>query len=144
MRRECKRGTAIAAIGYMGAVVGCAVAPPSGPSVMALPPRGKSLTAFQQEDAQCRYHASATIRGTTQTGRAFVNAGEYDLQQHYDIAYTQCMYSRGDTVRAPPIDYAALAWPYPYPWYGPDFFATNFVVFGGSSFHHGFHHGGRH
>ena len=32
----------------------CAVAPPTGPSVMALPPQGKSFEQFQQDDATCQ------------------------------------------------------------------------------------------
>lgn len=39
----------------------CAVAPPSGPSVMALPPKDKSLADFQKDDMSCRQYASAQI-----------------------------------------------------------------------------------
>jgi len=39
------------------AVSGCAVAPPSGPRVMALPGPGKNFGVFQQEDAMCRQFA---------------------------------------------------------------------------------------
>ncbi|MBK1657540.1 glycine zipper family protein [Paracraurococcus ruber] len=39
----------------------CAVAPPSGPSVLALPAKGKDLGQFQAEDAQCRTYAQAQI-----------------------------------------------------------------------------------
>ncbi len=42
----------------------CAVAPPSGPSVMALPAKDKTFEAFQQDDAVCRGFA------TQQTGGA--------------------------------------------------------------------------
>src|SRR4051812_46808686 len=40
----------------------CTVAPPTGPSVLALPPEGKDLARFQQEDGSCRQYASAQIR----------------------------------------------------------------------------------
>jgi len=40
---------------------GCAVAPPAGPDVMALPGKGKSFQAFQADDATCRHYASAQI-----------------------------------------------------------------------------------
>jgi len=40
------------------AMSGCAVAPPSGPRVMALPGPGKDFATFQQEDAMCRQFAS--------------------------------------------------------------------------------------
>jgi hypothetical protein len=39
------------------ALTGCAVMPPSGPSVVALPPSGKPLAQFQQEDYACRDYA---------------------------------------------------------------------------------------
>lgn len=39
------------------ALTGCAVMPPSGPSVVALPPSGKPLNVFQQEDYACRDYA---------------------------------------------------------------------------------------
>ena len=38
-----------------------------------------------------------------------------DVQARYDTAYTQCMYSKGDTVRSAPSGYAAG---YGYPGYG--------------------------
>lgn len=43
------------------ALSACAVAPPSGPSVMALPAQGKSFEQFQQDDATCQQYASARI-----------------------------------------------------------------------------------
>jgi hypothetical protein len=39
----------------------CAVAPPTGPSAMALPGQNKNFEAFQQDDASCRQYASASI-----------------------------------------------------------------------------------
>jgi hypothetical protein len=139
----------IGVLGGVGAVGTCAVVPPSGPTVMALPPQGKCLAVFQQEDGQCRNYATATIgyaqpgqAGTHTTvgsaavgtvlgaaagsaiGAAAGNAGAgaaiggatgllsgaavgannaaasaYDLQTRYNIAYTQCIYSLGDTVQ---------------------------------------------
>lgn len=43
------------------ALSACAVAPPTGPSVMALPAKGKSFEQFQQDDANCQQYASARI-----------------------------------------------------------------------------------
>jgi len=43
------------------ALAGCAVAPPTGPDVMALPGKDKSLEAFQADDVACRQYASAQI-----------------------------------------------------------------------------------
>ena len=49
------------------ALSGCAVAPPVGPSVMALPAQGKSFEQFQQDDASCQQYASSRIdNGTPQ------------------------------------------------------------------------------
>jgi hypothetical protein len=39
------------------ALTGCAVMPPDGPSVVALPPNGKPMSVFQQEDYACRNYA---------------------------------------------------------------------------------------
>jgi len=39
------------------ALCACVVAPPPGPTVMALPGQGKNLEAFQQDDAVCRQYA---------------------------------------------------------------------------------------
>ena len=50
-------------IALLGALAlgACAVAPPTGPSVMALPAQGKSFEQFQQDDAVCKQFASAQI-----------------------------------------------------------------------------------
>ncbi|HLI10369.1 MAG TPA: glycine zipper family protein [Alphaproteobacteria bacterium] len=39
----------------------CAVTPPTGPSVMALPAKGKTFAEFQQDDAACQQFAAASI-----------------------------------------------------------------------------------
>ncbi len=39
----------------------CTVAPPSGPTLMALPPQGKDLQQFQGEDYRCRDYAQSTL-----------------------------------------------------------------------------------
>src|SRR5271156_1006391 len=63
---NCKMARAISALGVVSvlALSACAVAPPQGPSVMALPQQGKPFEAFQQDDAICRGFA------TQQTGGA--------------------------------------------------------------------------
>jgi len=43
----------------------CAVGPPPGPSVAALPGKDKSLEAFQQDDAACRTYAAQTLGGVS-------------------------------------------------------------------------------
>jgi hypothetical protein len=45
----------------------CAIAPPSGPSVMALPTEGKTFEQFQADDAACQQYAAGRIgNGTPQ------------------------------------------------------------------------------
>jgi len=39
----------------------CAVAPPTDPAVLALPPEGKDLAHFQQEYTACRRYAQQQI-----------------------------------------------------------------------------------
>lgn len=51
------------ALATLAALGGCALAPPTGPMVLAMPPQGKDLARFQQEDAACRQYASAQIGG---------------------------------------------------------------------------------
>jgi outer membrane lipoprotein SlyB len=53
-------GRAAAILGVL-ALGGCAVVPPTGPAVMALPGKGKSFEAFQADDTACRQYASAQI-----------------------------------------------------------------------------------
>ncbi len=39
----------------------CAVPPPNGPTIMALPPQGKDYAQFQREDGTCQQNAAAAI-----------------------------------------------------------------------------------
>lgn len=186
---------AIPLTGLLSALVlsACTVAPPSGPSVMALPPEGKSFAVFQQEDMQCRMYASQVTGGASPAaaasnaavssavvgtalgaaaGAAIGSTGgqmgagaaiggatgllagsaigasnaQYsaaNLQGRYDMAYTQCMYAKGNTVQSAPgyvsgypatyPGYAYPAYPYPYPYYsGP-----GVVIGGGWGWHPG-------
>ena len=52
----------------------CAVAPPPGPSVMALPGQGKSFEAFQQDDAACRQYAFQQTGGASPSAAAAQSA----------------------------------------------------------------------
>jgi hypothetical protein len=161
------------------ALTACAVAPPSGPRVMALPGAGKDFGTFQQEDSICRQFASGQSGGTASAQAATNNAvgtavagtivgagvgaalgslsgqmgagaaiggaagalvggsagasgaqlSAADLQQRYDMSYTQCMYAHGDSVQSPPGFYGA-AGPGPYPYYGPGYVSGPSVVVG--------------
>ena len=48
----------------------CTVAPPTGPTVLAVPNQGKDMQTFQAEDLSCRNYAAAQIGGTTPAGAA--------------------------------------------------------------------------
>ncbi|WP_135467974.1 glycine zipper family protein [Crenalkalicoccus roseus] len=55
----------IAALLALAGLSACAVAPPAGPTVLAMPPAGKDLGRFQQEDFGCRNYAMAVIGGAS-------------------------------------------------------------------------------
>jgi hypothetical protein len=109
-----------AILGLVGALglTACAAAavPPSGPTVLVLPPEGKGLGRFQQEDANCRNHASSQIGSTIGTNTARVSS--YALQRRYDVAYVQCMAASGNRLQPPPpVGYYYSPYGYSYPWY---------------------------
>lgn len=58
MTRSAPAAPLLAAL--LGGVLlaGCTVRPPTGPTVLALPPDGKDLARFQEEEAGCRNYAS--------------------------------------------------------------------------------------
>jgi len=145
------------------ALSACAVPPPAGPTVMALPGQGKDFAAFQQDDMTCRQYAwaqtggvapgvaaSQSAVGTAVAGTALgaaagaaigaasgaagpgaaigaatgliagtaigannANAAYGSVQQAYDVSYSQCMVAHGDSIQAPPVNYAG-GYPYPY------------------------------
>ncbi len=147
------------------ALCACAVAPPTGPAVVALPPSGKDLALFQQEDTTCRGYAQqqigygapqqaateaptvgAAAGGGSSAGSAVgaVNTSELaaELQWRYDVAYAQCMAASGNSLQTFPLAalYAPYGYPYGYPgyyfpWYGP---GVSLGFFG--NFDHRFHH----
>ncbi len=188
-------------VGSLLALSACAVAPPQGPSVMALPAQGKSFAAFQQDDVTCRGYATqqtggassaqaanqsgvgsallgtalgagvgaalGSVGGAVGAGAAIggatgllagsaigannAQAAGGGIQARYDTAYTQCMYSRGNTVQSAPSGYAtgypggypAGYYPAPYygsGYYGPGFFGPSVVIGGGFGYGGGWHH----
>lgn len=179
-----KRAFPFVGLGAVLALSACAVAPPQGPSVMALPQQGKPFDAFQQDDAICRGYASQQTGGTSSAqaannsavgsavlgtalgagvgaalgsvggavgagaaiggatgllagsaiGAGNAQAAGGNVQARYDTAYTQCMYSKGDSVQSAPTGYAAgyPAGYYPYPYgYGPAYYGPSVVIGGG-------------
>lgn len=203
MRRRL--GVTASVLGGSMLLAGCAVQPPTTPTVMALPGSGKTLAAFQQDDFTCRNYASqmvafqspgqagstpgvsgatlgtlagaalgaglgavggnagagAAIGGATgllggaSVGSSRGAASQFSLQQQFNIAYTQCMFSRGNSVQSPPPGYAfggAPAWGYPSygpgfwgpGFWGPSFASTGVFVVGGGGGWGGWHGGGWH
>ena len=57
-KRLVSCGVAIVGVLICG---GCAITPPTGPNVVAMPGKDKSFEAFQADDAACRQYASAQI-----------------------------------------------------------------------------------
>jgi hypothetical protein len=124
---------------------GCAAVPPTGPTIVALPPQGKDLAQFRQEDADCRGYAQQQL-GSPPAGSASPTTAQ--LQQDYDIAYAQCMSASGNSLQSLAMfsPYGPFGYPYPYPgFYGPwldSAFAVGF--FGGFPRHFHHHFGGVH
>jgi hypothetical protein len=106
--------------------------------------------------------ATGLVAGTA-IGANNAQASSGNLQQRYDVAYTQCMYAHGNSVQAMPVEppqyYPYGYYPYPYPYYGypyggfygPGFagafgFGFGFDRFGHRGFfdRHGFHPAGFH
>ena len=60
-----RRATVLIGLASTLALGACAVAPPPGPSVMAMPGQGKSFEAFQQDDGYCRQAAAVSTGGAS-------------------------------------------------------------------------------
>ena len=89
----------IASIGVALIVTGCASAP-TGPNVTVLPGDEKTLEEFQGDDTACRQWASqqsgtTATQGSTSNGSALSSGSS---QRGYDLAYAQCMYTKGNQV----------------------------------------------
>jgi hypothetical protein len=143
---------AMAAVSLLAA--GCATVPPTGPSVVALPPQGKDLAQFQREDADCRHYAETRIASEIPPQSKGVSTDQ--LQRDYDIAYAQCMAANGNHLDPysnlyQPL-YANAYPPYYDPWWGwGSGIDVGFVGVVGPRFHHfehrmgsGLHHSGGH
>ena len=142
----------------------CAIAPPSGPNVMALPAQGKTFEQFRADDTTCQQYASDRIGNDTpqqsanESGAASAAVGTTigaaagaligfaagdpavgaaiggggalllssligmsnayasgaALQQRYDMAYTQCMVGKGESVPVAQSDSSDGYSHYPY------------------------------
>ena len=76
------------------ALAGCAPIP-IGPTVPVMPAPYKPMDVFVAEDRACREWASAALAGVAGGADSGYQSG-YDAQGRYDIAYLQCMYSKGN------------------------------------------------
>ncbi|MGE0222688.1 MAG: glycine zipper family protein [Acetobacteraceae bacterium] len=66
--------TLFVVLGGTAALAACTVAPPTAPSVMALPQQGKGYDVFMQDDVTCRQTASMYTGGPGQAQAATNNA----------------------------------------------------------------------
>ncbi len=64
----------IAALFAALALAGCAAPPPFGPTVVAMPSKGRSFEAFQADDAACKRFASAQIGDPSEADAGTRNA----------------------------------------------------------------------
>ena len=69
-----KAGSLGAGVVLLAGLGGCAVAPPSGPSVAVMPGQGKSFEAFQSDDFYCRGAAQQSGGGQASAQQATNNA----------------------------------------------------------------------
>lgn len=99
----------LAALALLG---GCATTP-VGPNVMALPGSDKTLDQFRADDVFCRQWAAKSAQETAQGASAGQYYGSDARQQWYDMAYLQCMYSKGN--RIPGVVTGSPALPPPPP-----------------------------
>lgn len=70
--RYTSRFLAFAVVPVFG-LAACTVAPPTGPSVVAMPGPHKTFAQFQQDDAMCRNYAQSKMPETGQTEAASQN-----------------------------------------------------------------------
>jgi hypothetical protein len=80
-------------------------------------------------------------------GAGNAQAAGGNVQARYDTSYTQCMYSKGNTVQSAPGGYAGGYPPgyYPGPYYGPSYYGSGYygpsvVIGGGWGWGGGWHH----
>ncbi len=101
-------------VGALGLIACTAAVPPSGPAVLVLPPEGKDLGRFRQEDANCRDYAASQVGPATGASNARISS--YALQRRYDVAYAQCMAASGNRLQPPTVGYTS-PYVYGYPRY---------------------------
>jgi hypothetical protein len=116
-------------VATVASLAGCA-APPMGPTVQVMPGPGKTFDTFQADNATCKGFAQQQLqRQVDASNQRAVGAGaaigasnnsgdQQNIQAQYDIAFSQCMYAKGEQVPgyAPPrIAYVPPPAPRPNP-----------------------------
>jgi outer membrane lipoprotein-sorting protein len=93
----------LAALTAAAALLGGCVELPTAPTVAAMPSAYKPLEVFQADDVACRGYASQQVAG--QQGGSYSYDYPYNLQYRYNVAYEQCMYSKGNQLPGytPPV-----------------------------------------
>ena len=117
-RRRRKGHTRVAVVGLaLIALAGCA-STPTGPTVQVMPAPNKSLAVFSDDNMICKHYAAGEVEGEASHSdwmQVAIGAGAGALggsavglvpsskaqkttQDRYDIAYVQCMATRGNQV----------------------------------------------
>jgi hypothetical protein len=86
--------TTFFAVTAVMAIAGCTTLP-TGPNVMVLPGTGVSFDKFRTDDTLCEQYAASQIGAATS---ANASSSTDELQERYDVAYVQCMYTKGHRV----------------------------------------------
>jgi hypothetical protein len=81
---------------------------PTGPNVLVLPGAGTPLEAFQRDERECQSYAAQQLPTGAPAGTR---------QWRYDMAYVQCMYTKGHRIPngAPPPPSPQTVPPLPAP-----------------------------
>ncbi len=56
----------LSGLALLSVLAGCAVPPPMGPTVVAMPVQGQPFSSFQRNDQACRYYAQQQVAGQGQ------------------------------------------------------------------------------
>jgi hypothetical protein len=115
------RSVGAAAVAGAALLGGC-VELPTAPTVAAMPSPYKPFEVFQYEDQACRSFAYQSVGGQPPAGAVAASGvpppppadgyyynSHYYLQFRYNVAYEQCMYSKGNQLPgyAPPASVQA-------------------------------------
>jgi hypothetical protein len=69
--------------------------PPYAPTALAIPRSGESVSRFLADDLACRNHMAAANRSAGGSSSSNAGAIAGGARSPYDVAYAQCMTSKG-------------------------------------------------